>query len=156
MNGDKEEINHRYINNLEVHRENSLKSMRYSSDRFDILVVSISTTALAVTIGSIRNFIGDSVNVDTCLLKLSWLFFVLTIIFNLGSQITAYYSHKNEAKIAKNLIRQERKKDSKGDQNDLERKHKRWNCGTQWLNILSFITLCTGIIIIVIFYSKNV
>ncbi len=155
MKENKPEISNRYLDKLEKHLETSKDSAKYASDRFDILIVTISTTALVVTIGFVNNLIGKN-DVDTSLLKFSWLLFVVTIITNLTSQLTSYYSHKTEEKITRNLIRIERNKEPIGKQNELEILSNRLDKTTQILNIISFITLFIAIIVIVIFYSKNI
>jgi hypothetical protein len=81
--------NDRYITKLEKHLENSVSSAKYSSDRFDVLIVTTSTSSLIVTIGFVKNIIGESENLDTTLLKVSWLLLVITIIANLSSQLSA-------------------------------------------------------------------
>lgn len=155
MKGNKTETNNRYVENLEKHLDRTRDSSKYASDRFDILIVTISTTALVVTLGSVNNLIGKN-EVDTSLLKISWLLFVVTIITNLTSQLTSYYSHRTEEKITRNLIRIERNKDPLGKQDYLERLSSRLNNATQIFNMTSFITLFLAIIVIVIFYSKNI
>lgn len=155
MKEKKPEINNRYIEKLAKHLERTKDSAKYASDRFDILIVTISTTALVITIGFVKNLIGEN-DVDTSLLKLSWLFFVVTIFTNLTSQLTSYYSHRTEEKIIRNLIRIERKKEPIGKQNKFETLSSRLDNATQILNIISFITMFLAIILIVIFYSKNI
>ena len=156
MKKEKENINERYLQKLEKHLENSQASAKYSSDRFDILIVAISSSALIVTIGFVKNLIGDSNSVDTTLLKTSWLLFVMTIIVNLTSQLSAFYSHKYDYKVTRNLIRIERKKNVIGNQKLFEKICSKLNWTTQALNIISFITLFAAIIVMVLFYSKNI
>jgi ATP/ADP translocase len=152
----KKDIDTDYIERLEKHIENAQSSTKYSSDRFDILIVTISTTALIVTIGSVKNFIGEDETINLGLLKASWLLFVITIIANLLSQLTSYYAHKYDIKVTRNIIRKEKGKPLKGNQN--------WNfkiCAylsnsTQILNLISIATLIAAIITIVKFYSKNI
>ena len=151
-----EDKNESYIKNLSDHRENALESARYSSDRFDILIVSISTTGLIVTIGSIKSFLEDGCIFDIYLLKGGWIFFVVAMLCNLTSQLTAYHSHKTDAKVTKNLIRGERGKEMNGNQEKLEKKCKILNGCTQVLNIASFIGLIIGIIMTVRFYVLNI
>ena len=156
MKKEKTDIDFRYIEKLEKHIENAKSSTKYSSDRFDILIVTISTTALVVTIGSIKNFLGGTEAINTGLLKTSWLLFVITIIANLTSQLSAYYAHKYDIKVTQNIIRKERDKPEKGNQNKYNKLYSRYDKTTHFLNLLSMGTLFTAIIIITIFYSKNI
>lgn len=156
MKNRKQDTNSRYIDKLEKHMEKSNDSAKYASDRFDVLIVTISTTALVITIGFVKNFIGDDELIDTSLLKTSWLFFVITIIANLTSQLTSYYSHKMESKITRNLIRIERNKEPFGNQIRLDIISRVLDITTQILNAISFVTLFIAIIVIVVFYSNNI
>lgn len=157
FNRRKQNDKQRYIAKLEDHYISAKASERYSSDRFDILIISISTTALILTMSFSNNFSSESATItNTGLLKVSWLLFVVTIISNLSSQLSAFYSHRYDAKVTQNLIRLQRGKAEKGNQD----KFKCWclfyGKTTVFLNLLSFATLFSAIICILIFYSKNI
>lgn len=152
----KETQSERYLRKLETHLENAESSAKYSSDRFDILIVTISSTALVTTIGFAKYFLSEIENVNTNLLKVGWLLFVITVISNLLSQLSAYYSHIYDAKATNNLIRIERQKEPKGNKEKIEAICNRLSCLTTFLNHLSLVTLIAGIIIIVLFFSNNI
>lgn len=146
----------RYIRKLETHLEDAKSSAKYSSDRFDILIITISSTALVTTIGFARYFLGEIENVNTNLLKVGWLLFVITIISNLLSQLSAYYSHIYDVKATTNLIRIEREKEPKGNKEKIETICNRLSSLTTYLNHASLATLIVGIIVIVLFFSNNI
>jgi len=146
----------RYVKKLETHLENAKSSAKYSSDRFDILIITISSTALVTTIGFAKYFLSETKSVDTNLLKLGWLLFVCTIITNLFSQLSAYYSHVYDVKVTNNLIRIERGKEPKGDQAKFEKYCNGLSLTTTIFNHVSLGTLILGIIVIVIFFSNNI
>ena len=154
MNEVEVKSNERYIINLEKHLESAKASANYSADRFDILIITISTTALLVTINSSDKFIEENIFVNTKLLAISWFFLVASIILNLISQQTSYYAHIFDIKVTKNLIRKERGMALIANHEINENKHLILNRTTECLNILSLLTLLIGIILIVLFYSK--
>ncbi len=86
----------RYLGNLERHVSIAKESSKYSSDRFDILLISLSTSALILSIGFVDKVKPNLKCIDTSLLKLSWLLFVIT-------QILIYY-HKYQVIMQINTI----------------------------------------------------
>lgn len=144
----------RYLSNLEKHIERAREAEKYSADRFDILLISLSSTALVLSIGFVNNVISDLKAVDTSLLKTSWLLFVVTLISNLLSQVSGYYAHVYDIKVTRNLIRAERGKNQKGNQELYEIYCSILNKITIVLNGISLLCLITGIITIVSFFSR--
>lgn len=148
-------LNEKYINKLENYSEKIQKSIDYSVERFDILIISLSTSGLIVSIGFVKDIFKDFESIDTQLLKASWLLFTLALIMNLISQITGYYAHKYDLDITNDIIRIKNGKKSKINK-------ERSNCimlvlnnSTQILNGLSLLSLISAIIILVIFISNN-
>jgi len=146
----------RFIRKLEVHSEQSQQSANYSSDRFDVLIITISTTALAISIGFSKSLLDQSENTNTGLLKFSWLLFVLSIIGNLLSQLSSLYSHRYDIKATRNIIREARGKTMQGNQSRNIKISAYLDNLTEGLNVSSLIALIAGIITIVIFFSKNI
>ena len=93
----------RFISNLEAHKEKTVANLKYSIDRFDILIISISSGGLVFSMGFIKDIISKMPPVDFLLLKISWILFGLAIVLNLLSQVTSYYANTFELKITKNL-----------------------------------------------------
>ncbi|WP_167611139.1 hypothetical protein [Maribellus sediminis] len=152
----RKEKHDRYIRNLQNHIDSTKESTRYSSDRFDVLIISLSTSALVFSIGFVKDIIEDIHLIDTSLLKTSWLLFVLSIVSNLISQISGYYSNNLEISISRNLIREERGKSLPKNHKILELIKKNLNKFTIGLNGISFISLIGGICLIVLFFSNNI
>ncbi|WP_163378445.1 hypothetical protein [Cyclobacterium sp. SYSU L10401] len=146
----------RYLYKLEKHISLAKESSKYSSDRFDILLISLSTSALVLSIGFVEKVIPTLYSVNTTLLKISWLLFVVSLISNLKSQVTGYYSNEFEIKVTKNLIREERGKQLRGNQKKMETYCRNLNKLTLILNGISLCSLLIGIIILVLFFSNNV
>lgn len=81
------------------------KRIRQSAmDRFDKLIISINGGALILSIGFIKDFVDiDSYNSESIerLLLFTWLFFIISIVVNLISQLNTISSMNNM--INKNL-----------------------------------------------------
>lgn len=151
----RKEIHERYIAKLEKHISLTKESARYSSDRFDILLISLSTSLLILSIGFIEKIIPDFQSVETALIRSSWLFFIISLISNLLSQVTGYYAHQYDIRVTKNLIRLERGKNIEGNQKSLEMLCNGLNKFTISLNLISLASLIIGIILLLLFISKH-
>jgi hypothetical protein len=145
----------RFIDKLEKHIEKASEHKKYSVDRFDILLITISTTALVFSIGFVKDFVKSNTNVDYRLLKTSWLFFTLTIIINLLSQVTGYYANDTDISVTRNIIQHKRGKDLAQNQPKLLKYCNILNITTQILNGLSLLFLLVAIITQISFFSKN-
>jgi hypothetical protein len=108
----------------------------YSEKEFDRLIVYLSSGALILTIGFVKNIISISECTDTTLLKLSWICFAFSLLFMLTSHKVSIHSMNLELKG----------KEEKSDICDI------------WTNILnwgSYILLFIGITLFIIFiYNK--
>ena len=145
----------RYLKKLEKHKEDSLSAVKYSSDRFDILIISISTTSLILSVTFIRELSINTNQINLNLIKLACLTFGISIISNLLSQVSGYITNLYEIKICTNLIREERGKKSKGNQKLNNKVSDIFDTTTIIFNIVSLISLILGIIFIIIFLFNN-
>ena len=146
----------RYIDKLEKHVSFAKESSRYSSDRFDILLISLSTSGLILSIGFVDEIIPNLKCIDSTLLKTSWLLFVIALVSNLTSQVSGYYANQYDIKVTRNLIREERGSNLIGSQKQFENYCSTLNGLTLLLNGVSLITLISGIITLVLFISNNI
>jgi hypothetical protein len=152
----KKKINTKYIEQLEAYVISIQKAIDYSVERFDILIISLSTSGLILSIGFVKDIIKDFEKVDPCLLKTTWLLFALALIMNLLSQVTGYYANQYDLKVTKDIIRTKKKKKSKINVKRNELIHKIFNSGTLALNGGSLASLISGIITLIIFISKYI
>lgn len=152
----KKKIDEKYIEQLQDYVETTQKAIDYSIERFDILIISLSTSGLILSIGFVKDIILDFSKVNPILLKITWLLFAAALIMNLVSQVTGYYANKFDLKVTKDLIRTEKGKESKINVTQAECFHKVLNSSTMLLNAGSLIGLITGIITLIIFISKYV
>jgi len=155
MDNNENKINKRFIKKLEKHIENTDSNLKYSLDRFDILIVTLSSGGLVFSMGFIKDILPLNTEINYILLKLSWILFGSSIVSNLFSQVTGYFSNKLEIKISKNLIRLERGKSVKGDQIQLEKNHNLYDSLTKYLNGASLVLLMTAVVLLIIFVSNN-
>ena len=152
----KEEKSARYLAKLEKHIDNAKEAEKYSSDRFDVLLISLSTGSLLFSIGFAQNIVKDLSKADTSALKVSWLLFTVALIANLLSQVSSYYTHKMDIRVTNHLIRVNRGKESKVDQKRTEWWCKALNTSTLSFNLISLLTLIGGIVAFVYFANTNV
>ena len=145
----------KFIDKLESHIEKANSNLKYSIDRFDILIISISSGGLVLSMGFVKDLLSDKINIDFTLLKISWILFAFSIVFNLISQVTGYYANKYDIMVTKNIIRKEKEKPIIGNQDKLESQEKHMNNSTMILNATSLISLILGIAIMVVFMSIN-
>ncbi|MCX6231216.1 MAG: hypothetical protein NTZ33_06700 [Bacteroidetes bacterium] len=143
--------NSQYIVNLEAHLDATKDNLKYSLNRFDILIISISSGGLALSMGFVKDILLSKPNVNFLMLKISWILFTLSIVSNLLSQVTSYYANKFEVQLIKNIIKKEKGKELKEDQIEIECKKCIYNKLTHILNGLSLLLLIFAIIILVVF-----
>ncbi|MBE0650643.1 MAG: hypothetical protein IH595_07355 [Bacteroidales bacterium] len=155
MENGESKIDKRYIKNLEQHIEGTKANIKYSLDRFDILIISLSSGGLIFSMGFVKDFLPKDIELNFLLLKISWILFGASVMLNLLSQVTGYYANKMEIIVSRNLIRQERKREMIGNQQHLESKKKVFNSLTNVFNGLCLFFLIGGIVILIIFVSTN-
>ncbi|NCA84412.1 MAG: hypothetical protein EOM83_02435 [Clostridia bacterium] len=155
MKNGENKINKRYIKNLEYHIEGTKANIKYSLDRFDILIISLSSGGLIFSMGFIKDILPKDIEINFLLLKISWILFGASIMINLLSQVTGYYANKMEIKISKNIIRQEKKNEMIGNQQHFESMKKIFNSLTNVFNGLCLFFLIGGVVFLIIFVSAN-
>jgi hypothetical protein len=156
MNYSSTDKNERYVSKMEKHIEKASEAMKYSSDRFDILIISLATGALVLSVGSSSGLLSKIPKLDTSFLKFAWLMMVCSILSNLISQISGYFANEKDIQVSNNLIRLKRGKQMTGNQDNLKRWCSTFNRATLVLNGLSMVLLIVGMIFLVTFYSKNI
>jgi hypothetical protein len=146
----------RYIQKLEAHIEASKKLVDYSLERFDILIISLSSGGLVFSVGFVKDLIPNFAKIDHVLLKLSWVGFAAALIVNLVTQITSYLSSDLEIKISKNLIRQKRLKKTKGNLKRQQVRCSVYNSCTEGGNYVCLGLIIASVVLLVIFIWNNI
>ena len=86
----------RYLDKLESHALHVKEAKRYSADRFDILLITLSTSSLALSIGFVKDIVPNYSCVDSALIKIAWSLFVITLVSNLISQVHTLYDSETK------------------------------------------------------------
>ena len=145
-----EVIDTNYIEKLEKHIESTKSNIKYSIDRFDILIIAICSGGLVFSLNFVKNILVSKVGCDFILVKISWISFGLSIIINLFSQVTSYIANDLELKITRSIIKQEKKK----IEINLDKQEKNKNIMnnlTLIFNIISLMLLVLGVLLLIIF-----
>lgn len=140
-----------YIHSLKEYIISAEGRVKYSLERFDILIISISSGGLALSTSLYENF----KNVDKTLINIGWIFFSSALIINLLSQITGYKANKLDIKCTYLVIEEVKGKKEEGSHKKLDCLKMFYNFLTKTFNILSFLSLSTAIILIIFFINKK-
>lgn len=143
--------NKRYIRNLEKHISTADSNVKYSLDRFDILIISISSGGLVFSMGFVKDILSEINNIDFTLLKLSWVGFSFSIIINLLSQVSSYFANSLDIVITRNIIKEERGKPIIWNKRNFEIKQNIYDFLTNSFNALSLLSLIASICLLVFF-----
>ena len=150
-----EEKTAKQIERLEKHAENTAQSIKYSVERFDILIISLSSAGIALCASFAKDTLEICPCINTMLLKISSALFGIAIILNLFSQVTSYVACKNEIQAVKNIIREKKNKPMIGNQDAFEKNKGSFNTSTLILNFACLISLiCAMIFISVFMFNK--
>ncbi|MGB0870492.1 MAG: hypothetical protein ACPGSD_12915 [Flavobacteriales bacterium] len=139
---------------LESYQLKAEDRVKYSLERLDILIISLSSGGLLLGLNLFKNF--NDVSIDKNFIKLSWLSFSLALILNLFSQATGYLANKYDIKGVENDINRLSNKELEGNQKRNDIYQRIYDYLTISFNILSFISLVVGIILLVLFINLKV
>ncbi len=141
----------KYIKSLELYLVKAEERVKYSLERFDILIISLSSGGLVLSLNLFRDC--KDLFVDNVLLKYSWACFSFSLVINLSSQITGYFANKYDINGTKNIIKIIKKKIEVRNQKKLDFIQKIFDILTMFFNCLSFVFLILGIILLVLFVN---
>jgi hypothetical protein len=140
-----------YINSLKEYIVTAEGRVKYSLERFDILIISLSSGGLALSNSIYENFH----NGDKIFINIAWIFFSSALIINLLSQITGYKANKLDIKCTRIVIDEVKGKAEEGSHKKLDYHKGIYNSLTKIFNILSFSSLTIAIILITLFINLN-
>lgn len=141
---------------MDKHIESAQRAVQYSLERFDILIISLSTSGLIMSIGFVKDIVPDFQTVDLRLLKLTWILFSFALVANLISQVSGYYANKAEIRVSINLVREERGKEMKGNQADNLCKRNLLSNTTMFINGVCLGSLIGGLATLIAFFLKTI
>lgn len=115
----------------------TIKKLRDDGEeQFDKLIVYLNSGALVLSIGFANDIVTITEATDTCILKVSWILFALSLIINLFSHKTSILS------MAYEIIDEGKKSDV-------------WDRITHFSNWSAFGLLILGIVLFVLFVLKT-
>jgi len=138
-----------YIQSLEEYILTAQGRVKYSLERFDILVISLSSGGLALCTTMYENF----EKYDKTLINIAWIFFSAGLIINLLSQMSGYRANKLDIKCTYIVIDEVKAKVEEGTHKKLDFYKSIFHFLTTAFNILSFLSLATAIILIILFIN---
>lgn len=141
-----------YIDSLKNYITEAEGRAKYSIERFDILIISLSSGGLALSLGLYEQF----AKLDKTLINVAWIFFSSALVINLLSQVTGYMANKIDIKCTKTVIEEVKGKVPEDDHKKLDNIKKVYNVLTKWFNILSFLSLSTAIILLILFINLKI
>lgn len=118
------------------YRNQLYEALDYSENQFDKQLTYLSSGALILSIGFVKDIVDINVNTNKTGLIFSWVMFALSLLSNLLSHLSSIYSMRNELK-------------------DFNKLSERFDSTTQILNFISVISLIMGIILFIQFVYKN-
>lgn len=153
QNGQSPEVS-AYQARIAKHFDDAKSREFYSVQRIDLLIISLSGGGLYVTFETIKFLMSEHICADRCFLKIAGISFVLSILSNFISQITAYQSNKHEACWAELEERDARGEDiSEEKQTAHSKASEEYNWWTQATNYTAAGLMVGGIAVLVAFYS---
>lgn len=158
---DSGEINEK-IKSINVKIDSLKKDEDYAVEKFDTLIVSLSSGGLVFSVGFVKDVIKDFHKVDLLWLKVCWIFFTLSLICSLISHVTGYHSNRYERRALKCKIKKHKGETVINNIDILdvicnfENLSDRFNNLTLWLNGICIVALSIAISTLVYFIYSNV
>ena len=135
------------------HREQAYTHSFYSSQRFDLLIISISGAGIYIVFETMRFIKENCFDYSLFCLIGAGIVFTLAIMLNFGSQLTAQKANSDEVEwtdLTIDDIMGENSDQSKIDNLDLS--STKYDKATSWLNYFSAGFMASGVILLLIFY----
>lgn len=139
----------KYIIALKEYITTAEARVKYSLERFDILIISLSSGGLALSSSLYEHFTSG----DKDFLNVAWIFFSAALIINLLSQITGYHANKLDIQCTNIVIDEIKGKVEEDTHKKLDCIKSICNFLTSMLNVLSFICLTTAVVLVVLFVN---
>jgi hypothetical protein len=141
----------KHIEALKKYIQEAEQRAKYSIERFDILIISLSSGGIALSVGLFDKFKNEELST----VFYGILFFTIALILNLNSQITGYYANRNDIKFCHEEINELEEKKHKSDYQKYDCYKNVFNFFTKVLNTVSFMALVVALIFIILFF-KNI
>lgn len=126
------------------------KSIEYSTNRFDILVITMSSSFLTLSVGYFR-LVEKPIEFCTSLwIYSAWIFFAICLISNLLSQVSSYVANRSELSAARMYL-DDLLEGTNTNTDRLDSLATKYNTFTHTLNITSLTSIIIGVIAVLVF-----
>ena len=142
--------NKEHIAKLNEYIKTAETRAKYSIERYDILIISLSSGGIALVAGFFDKFKG----IDKCIVYYGSLFFSIAIIINLISQVTGYFANRNDIKYCNEEIRELEDKNYNINYQKYDYFKKIFDFFTTLFNVISLLSFIAGAIFILIFIKN--
>jgi hypothetical protein len=139
-----------HISNLNEYIKTAESRAKYSLERFDILIITLSSGGIALSMSFFENFI----EINKTQVYIGCVFFALAVIINLLSQVTGYYANRFDIKYSIQEVREIEKKEFESDYEKYDCYKKIFDFITTLFNIISLLIFITGMTFIILFITK--
>lgn len=142
--------NKEHIANLNKYLKTAETRAKYSIERYDILIISLSSGGIAFVAGFFDKFKG----IDKSDVYYGSLLFSIAIIINLLSQVTGYFANRNDIKYCNEEIRELKGKNYNLNYQKYDCFKKTFDFFTTLFNGISLLSFIAGAIFILIFIKN--
>lgn len=139
-----------HINNLNEYIKTAESRAKYSLERFDILIITLSSGGIALSMSFFENF----KEINKTQVYIGCIFFAIAVIINLLSQITGYYANRFDIMYSIQEVRELEKKEFESDYKKYDCYKKFFDFITTLFNICSLLSFMIGITFIILFITK--
>lgn len=140
----------KHLVELKAYLTSALARAKYSIERFDILIITLSSGGIALSM----NFFENYESVDKTMVYNGCVCFSVALIINLVSQVTGYNANKFDIKYVREEIRELEKKVYVEDYDKYDSYKKVFNFMTNLFNAISLISFIIGMIYIILFIKN--
>ena len=141
------EEDEQYIKSLKEYLISAEAKAKYSIERFDILIITLSSAGLALS----SSFLDKFENINKSHVYYACLFFAIALITNLLSQVTGYYANRNDIKCTNEEVKMLSNKTYIENYTKFDSYKKIFDFFTTSFNGASLTSFIVGIIFILIF-----
>ncbi len=140
----------KHIDNLNEYIKSAENRAKYSLERFDILIISLSSGGIALSMSFFENF----KEINKTYVYVGCIFFAIAVIINLLSQGTGYYANRFDIKYSIQEVRELEKKEFESDYQKYDCYKKVFDFITNLFNISSLVSFIIGMTYIILFIKN--
>ncbi|MGL2963633.1 hypothetical protein ACSVH2_07425 [Flavobacterium sp. RSB2_4_14] len=139
-----------HIDKLNAHVNSAKLRAKYGLERFDILIISLSSGGIALS----ATFFEKFEDIDKLNVFWACIFFSVALVINLLSQVTGYYANNYDIKYTLEEIRETEKKKYYKNYKVYDCYKNVFNVLTTLFNLISLISFIVGIICLLLFINN--